>query len=342
MDARVAIVGAGSWGTTLAKVAAETHPENEVALWARDPEVCADIRATRRNPRYLTDVELPANLVATTDLEEVCERALLLVLVVPSHGFRKVAYEMGGFVTGEHALVHGTKGIEQGTFKRMSEVLREETCVRKLGVLAGPNLALEVAQRHPAGTLVASGYDEVLERAQLALHNPRYFRVYGGKDVIGAEVGGAFKNIVALAAGVVDGLGLGDNTKALLLTRGINEMARLGHVMGGKVLTFGGMAGFGDLMATCASPLSRNHQVGERQARGPTLVEITSEMRMVAEGVKTSKAVHDFGRARGLDLPIVDAVYRLVHEGVPVAQIVEELMSRPSGDEFAELSLWPR
>lgn len=330
----VGVVGAGSWGTTLAKILAENG--RRVLLWGRDPALVRELGERRENTRYLPGMTLPPLVEATGDLERVCRSCWLILLVVPSHGFRAVAREMGDHLQGEQVIVHCTKGIEQETFRRMSQVLREETCVRKIGVLSGPNLSRELAERHPAGTLVASAYEEVVQCAQQALHN-RYFRVYGGSDVIGAEVGGAFKNIIAVAAGMADGLKLGDNTKALLLTRGLSEMARFGASMGAQPLTFGGMAGIGDLIATCASPLSRNHQVGERLAQGETLAEIEQGTSMVAEGVKTTAAVHRYALAKGLDLPITRAVHMVLYERASVQTGLESLMARPTGVEFVDL-----
>ena len=335
MSEPVGVIGAGSWGTTLAKVLGDNS--RQTLLSVRRQELSDEINRTRQNSAYLPDFELPPSVEATSDLERVAETCKLLLLVVPSHGLRALAYELGNFVTGEHVVVHATKGIEEGTFKRMSEVLAEETCLRKVGVLSGPNLARELAARHPTGTLVASRYDEVYERTHRALHND-YFRVYWGKDVIGAEVGGAFKNIVALASGVAAGLGLGENTRALLLTRGMSEMARLGSAMGAEVLTFGGMAGFGDLIATCSSTLSRNFQVGMRLARGETLESIQADMRMVAEGVKTTRAVHAYATKKRLDLPIVSAVHRLLHERGDVPTLLRDLMAIPTGAEFVALT----
>ena len=331
----MAVVGSGSWGTTLAKILADSGHGG--LLWCRRKQLCQQINETHFNMEYLPGAKLPPSVTATVDLRRICDRCRFILLVVPSHGFRQVANQMGEFLTGEHIIVHATKGIEQKTHKRMSEILREETPVRKIGVLSGPNLAGEVAQGQPAGTLVASRDDEVFRCAHRALHN-HYFRVYGSHDVIGAEVAGSFKNIVAVAAGAVDGLKLGDNSKALLLTRGINEMARLGVAMGAKVLTFGGMAGIGDLMATCASPLSRNHQVGERLAKGQKVQQILDDMKMVAEGVNSTAAVHSFAERRGLDLPIVRAVHRVLYEDVKVAHVLENLMAIETGDEFRGLS----
>ena len=337
MEYSAGVVGAGSWGTTLAKILGDNG--QQTLVWAYEDEVCEEINQQHQNSRYVPDARLADCIEATNDLQRLCESCSFILMVVPSHVFRPVANQMGDHLHGEHVIIHCTKGIEQGSFKRMSQVLREETCTRKLGVLSGPNLSTELARQRPAGTLVASAFGEVVERAQGLLHN-NYFRVYSGSDVVGAEVSGAFKNIIALAAGVVDGMELGDNTKALLLTRGLNEMARYGISMGADVFTFGGMAGIGDLMATCASPLSRNHQVGERLARGETLQQIQESMFMVAEGVKTTRPVHNYCRDKALDLPIVAAVHALLYEGSSVPEAMKELMARGIGEEFEALQGW--
>lgn len=331
MDDCVGVIGSGSWGTTLAKVAAGNG--RKVLLWARRAELCDEINRTRRNQTYLPDIDLPEPLEATPDLERICKSSKLIVVVVPSHGMREIAFQLGAYLSGEHVLLHASKGIERESYKRMSEVLRDETCVRRIGVLSGPNLARELALGQPTGTLIASRYDEVVRRCQAAFNNG-YFRVYAGQDVIGAEVGGAFKNVVALASGVAAGLGLGDNTRALLITRGLAEMARLGMAMGGELATFAGMAGIGDLIATCSSTLSRNHQVGFRLARGETIEQIQAHMQMVAEGVKTTRAVQDFAKRHGLELPIVRAVHRLLYESCDIATAVSDLMATPTGMEF--------
>ncbi len=334
----VGVIGAGSWGTTLAKILGDNG--TDTLVWAFEPEVVKEINKKHSNKRYVPGAKLAKSVRATGDLAEVCNACQLILMVVPSHVFRGVANQMGDHLNGEQCIVHCTKGIERGTFKRMSQVLREETCVRKIGVLCGPNLSKELAAGNPAGTVVASKFQEVQALAQAALHS-RIFRVYSGSDVVGAEVGGAFKNIIAVAAGIVDGMGLGDNTKALLLTRGLSEMTRYGVLQGAEILTFGGMAGIGDLMATCASPLSRNHQVGERLAKGETREEIQESMFMVAEGVKTARPVHNDAVENGMDLPIVEAVYRLLYEGASVEEAITDLMSRESGPEFDEVKrLW--
>ena len=332
---KVTVIGAGSWGSTLADVLGNNG--HEVLLWARSQERCEEINQRHSNERYLPGFTLSPNITATPDLERACAHSHWILMVVPSHGLRGCARALGDFVGGEHMIVHATKGIEQESFQRMSQVLREETCVRKIGVLSGPNLAREIMRHQPAGTLVASKYREVLERSQALLHSP-YFRVYAGDDVIGAEVGGAFKNIVAVAAGVVDELGMGDNTRALLLTRGLKEMAHVGAAMGANVLTFGGLAGIGDLMCTCASPLSRNHQVGERLARGQSLEQIQAEMHMVAEGVKTTRSTFAYAGYKGLDLPIVRAVNAVIYQQRPVNEVIQDLMALPASRELVELS----
>jgi glycerol-3-phosphate dehydrogenase (NAD(P)+) len=334
----VGVVGAGNWGTTLAKIIGEN--DRQTLLWAREPEVQQSIREAHENKLFLPGYRLPDTVTPTGDLKEICERCDLIFMVVPSHVFRGVARTMGEYLQGDQMVVHCTKGIEIDSFKRMSEVLREETCLRKIGVLCGPNLAKELAERKPAGTVVASRYPEVPAAAQEVLNN-RYFRVYAGHDVVGSEVGGSFKNIVAVAAGIVDGMAMGDNTKALLLTRSLNEMARLGAAMGADLVTFGGMAGIGDLLATCASPLSRNHQVGERLGKGQSLEEIQASMLMVAEGVKTARAVHQYARSRDLELPIVRAVHQLLYEGLGVPEALEHLMAREVGREFPAQLLSP-
>lgn len=265
------VLGGGTFGTALAALL--TDQGRRIQLWVRRPEQAEEINTHHKNSRYLPDFDLPAGLVATSDLAQAVPGAPLVLMVIPSRAFRQVARQLGDSLQGDQILVHATKGIEIATFKRMSQVLREETCALKIGVLSGPNLSREIMAGHPAGSLLASRYAEVVTRTQVLFAGSR-LRLYGGQDVIGTEVGGAFKNIIALAAGLSVGLGFGSNTQALLITRGLSEMARFGVAVGADVFTFGGLAGIGDLMATCASPLSRNHQVGARLAKGEGLDEI--------------------------------------------------------------------
>jgi glycerol-3-phosphate dehydrogenase (NAD(P)+) len=332
-DLEVVVVGGGSFGTSLAHLLAQLG--RKMMLWVRRPELAAEINERHTNSRYLGDTALSASLRATTELA-AARRAPVVLVAVPSRSFREVARQLGEHLGGDQVVVHATKGIEVGTFKRMSEILREETCALKIGVVSGPNLSRELIAGQPSGALVASRY-EVVVRAFQTLFAGGTLRVYGGSDVVGTEVGGAFKNIIALAAGVGDGLGFGDNTKALVMTRGLSEMARFGVALGAEVMTFGGLAGIGDLMATCASPLSRNHQVGERLGKGEQLDAILGSMPYVAEGVTTTRAVHEWASARHLDLPIVAAVWRMLYGGTTAREAVVELMRIPVGTELAAL-----
>jgi len=330
----VLVVGGGAFGTTLAALLAEGGKTTR--LWVRRPEQAEAINRDHVNARYLPDVTLPPALEAVTDLKRHAEGVPLVLVVVPTAWFRDTVRELGEVIGGDQVVVHASKGLELATGRRMSELLREETCARKIGVLSGPNLAREIGAGHPAGALIASRYDEVVERVQGLFLGSR-FRVYGGRDVVGAELCGAFKNVIALAAGVVDGLGLGDNTKALLLTRGLSEMARFVAAEGGDPLTCGGLAGMGDLVATCGSALSRNHRFGVRLAAGETREAIEADAIQVAEGVRTTAAVHRRATAHGLDLPIVRAVHGLLYDGWSAGQALEWLMARPIGPEMAAL-----
>ncbi len=334
-DLDVLIVGGGSFGTALAVLLCETGKSLE--MWVRRKDLAEEINTKHTNSLYAKGHTLPEGVRATTDLAEVVKRTPAILMAVPSKSFREVSRAVGDTIQGDQILVHTTKGFEIETFKRMSTILREETCTLKTGVFAGPNLAGEIMARHPAGATVASHYDEVIEVIQALFKESGLIRVYGGHDVVGTEVGSAFKNIIALAAGMSDGMGFGDNTKSLLITRGLSEMARVGVCMGADVFTFGGLTGVGDLMCTCASSLSRNHQVGSRLAKGETLDEILESMTQVAEGVPTTKAVKRYADSVGLDLPIVTAVHRLLFEGWKVEDALVQLMHLPIGDELASL-----
>jgi len=330
----ILVVGGGTFGSTLATLLCENG--HRVRIWVRREEQASEINAKHTNSRYLGDFKLHENLQATNELADSVPETPIVLVAIPSKFFREVAREIGDNLEGDQILVHATKGIEIDTFKRMSDILREETCAKKIGVISGPNLAKEIIAGQPAGALVASRYDEVVEGTQ-TLFQGSWMRMYGGRDVIGTEIGGSFKNIIALAAGVANGMGLGDNTKALLITRGLSEMARFGVSLGADVFTFGGLAGIGDLMATCASPLSRNHQVGVRLAKGEKLKKIVESMNQVAEGITTTKAVFKQVQHLGLDLPIVRAVYGLLYEGWEGQKALQNLMAIPVGRELAAL-----
>ena len=329
------VVGGGRLGTALGSLVAALG--RRVVVWVRRPELAREINEEHTNARYLPKVQLSEAFEATTDLESVVRGTPVVLMTIPSQSFREVARAVGDTLEGDQIVVHATKGFEIETFKRMSQILREETCTLKVGALSGPTIAGEVAAGHPTGALLASRYDEVLEKVQ-ALFEGSHFRVYGGRDVVGTEICGAFKNVIAVAAGAVDGLQLGANTKWLIVSRGLNEMARLGTAMGGDVLTFGGLAGIGDLGATCTSPLSLSHQIGRRLASGTeSLDAILEDLPNTAEAVPTSAAVHRHATLMGLDLPIARAVYGLLHESWSVSDAMERLMSIPVGRELAKL-----
>lgn len=325
----VAVVGGGAFGTTLASILCRLG--RRVSFWAREEDVANEINRKHTNRQYLPGFDLPRNLRASTDLAEVVSGAPVVLLVVPSKFLRGVARTLS--LRPDQVLVHTAKGIEVGTGLRMSEVLRAEIPAGLIGVLSGPNLAREIMAGLPAGAVVASEEPEVARRVQ-ALFAQSTLRIYRGTDVIGVEVGGAFKNVVALAAGAVDGMNLGDNAKALLVTRGLSEMIRYGVALGADVTTFSGLAGVGDLITTCASPLSRNHQVGYRLARGETLEAVLADMAHVAEGVTTSAAIHAHAQSLGLDLHIVHAVHEVLYAGWTPRQALDWLMSNPAGPEL--------
>ena len=328
-SARVGVIGGGSWGTTLAHLAAVAG--SDVTLWVRSDAVRDRINAEHRSPAYTGETELHAGAVATTEMGEIRGCPLILV-VVPSQAFRGVAAALGDHIDGSHLVVHATKGLERETDLRMSEVLMQETCCRKIGALAGPNLSAEILAGDPAATVVASRFDDVIEAARAALASTR-FRIYGNRDVAGVEVAGALKNIIALASGFVEGMGLGVNARAALLTRGMTEMARLGRELGAEERTFSGLSGIGDMIATCSSPLSRNFTVGMELGRGRSLDGILSGLGHVAEGVHTTRVVHRFAERRGIDAPITASVHGLLDGTLSAEQVVPALMTRDVGHE---------
>jgi glycerol-3-phosphate dehydrogenase (NAD(P)+) len=330
---RIAVVGAGSWGTAVAAIAAGNVA---TTLWARRPELAARIRDEHENPAYLPGAVLPDALHATDSLEEACSGADVLVLGVPSHGLRSVLAEARPFVGNRVPVVSLAKGIEQGTLARMTEVACEvlaghdPACV---GVLTGPNLAREVASGQPTASVVAMTDAAVADEMQRIFFAPT-LRVYTNPDVVGCEMAGALKNVIAIGAGIADGLGYGDNTKAALMTRGLAELARLGVTMGGDPLTFAGLAGMGDLIATCSSPQSRNRHVGVELGKGRALDDIISEMNMVAEGVKSTIGVLELATRHSVEMPLASFVRRVLYEGARPADLVPELMLRKAKPEL--------
>lgn len=331
-EGAVAVVGAGSWGTTIAAMLAARR---ETWLWARSSEVADDVNRNHHNRRYLGDIDLPAGLRATTSMPEALAGAPLVLVAVPSHGFRLVVEGMVGVLEAGVPVVSLAKGIEEGTQRRMSEILAEVLPDNPAGALSGPNLSHEVAAGYPAATVVALPERGMAERVQALLHSST-FRVYTGTDVVGCEIAGATKNVMALAAGISDGLGFGENTRAVLITRGLAELGRLGVALGGHPLTFGGLAGIGDLVATCTSPRSRNRQVGLALGEGRPLDEVLAGMHMVAEGVRTARPLVELAAAHRIEMPIAEQVAALVEGRTSPADAVAALMDRPAKPEWAE------
>ncbi|HEY5835298.1 NAD(P)H-dependent glycerol-3-phosphate dehydrogenase [Streptomyces sp.] len=332
MTTRCAVYGTGSWGTAFAMVLADAGCQ--VSLWGRRPELVAEINATRRNPDYFPDLELPAAVTATADPAQAAADAEFVVLAVPSQSLRTNLGDWAPLLRRDAVLVSLMKGVELGTAKRMSEVIGEvaKAAPDRIAVLSGPNLAPEIAARQPAASVVACRDEEVARRFQAACHTA-YFRPYTNTDVVGCELGGAVKNVIALAVGIADGMGMGDNTKASLITRGLAETTRLGLAMGADPYTFAGLAGMGDLVATCSSPLSRNNTFGHNLGRGMSLAETIAATSQTAEGVKSCESVADLGRRHGVDMPITETVVDIVHNGKPPLVAVKELMSRSAKPE---------
>ena len=323
MSEALTVVGAGAWGTMLAQLLAH-NPALAVTLWARRTELSAQLAQTHQTP-YVPGLKLSERLSFTADLGAAADAEAVFV-AVPSRGLREVLAALPPV----RALVSGTKGLEVGTLKRPTEVIAEFQPGAALAALSGPNLVAELARGLPSSATVASGEPELAQKVQGWL-NQQAFRVYTGTDLVGLELGGALKNVIALAAGMCDGLGLGDNAKAALVTRGLAEIVRLGVSLGGKPETFYGLSGLGDLMATCSSGGSRNHQAGERFVRGETLSDLEAAQ-LTAEGIPTVRAVVAYARNRGLELPIAEAVFEVVSGKAP-ERAIQELMTRDAKAE---------
>jgi glycerol-3-phosphate dehydrogenase (NAD(P)+) len=329
---RAAVLGAGSWGTTFAKVLADAG--TDTTIWARRPAVAEAIRSGHRNEDYLPGVLLPELITATADPEEALKGADLVILAVPSQTLRANLADWAGLVGRDATLVSLIKGIELGTTKRMSQVIVETAGVPadRVAVVSGPNLAPEIAAEEPAATVVACTDADRATEVQRAI-TTSYMRPYTNTDVVGTELGGAVKNVIALACGIAHAMGFRDNTKSMLITRGLAETARLGVALGADPLTFAGLAGLGDLVGTCTSPLSRNRTFGEHLGRGETLEQARVSTRQTAEGVKSCLAIRDLARAHGVEMPITEQVERICHEGVDPRVAMRVLMSRETKPE---------
>lgn len=335
----VAVIGAGSWGTALSMVLA--YNGVKVDLLTRTKEHSDEINHKRTNSRYLKNIKLPELITANTNLQDVLENKKYIFLVVPSHAMRETAKSIRPFVNDETIIIHATKGLEIDTFKRMSEVIQEEIpelSTDKILVLSGPSHAEEVSLRLPTTVVIAGNSIKYAEEAQDLLINNN-FRVYTNSDLIGVEIAGALKNIIALGAGLTDGLEFGDNAKAALMTRGLAEIARLGIEMGANPLTFSGLAGVGDLIVTCTSQHSRNWRTGYLLGKGKSLDTILAEMGMVVEGVKTTKAAYHLSRQRNVQMPITNELYQVLFEGKQLVNAVEDLMGRVKTREIEQVTL---
>jgi glycerol-3-phosphate dehydrogenase (NAD(P)+) len=325
-----AIIGAGGWGTALAVLWSKRG--NAITLWGNDSERAAKLRATRENSEYLPGVTLPDAIRVTSDIAD-CSSADLVVFVTPSVALRSVAKRLQAANLNSGAiLLSGTKGIEHGTGMRMSEVLHETFPDHTAAVLSGPNLAVEIARGLPTAAVLGCRNHGCAEELQSYLGSER-FRIYSSDETIGIELGGALKNVFAIAAGAGDGFGLGDNSKAALVTRSLAELVRLGTAMGGNPRTFYGLSGAGDLIATCFSQLSRNRRVGERLGRGETLEQIRASTHMIAEGIPTAKSAFECARKLQIETPIIDQIYSVVHEGKRPDEAMQALLGRDQKSE---------
>lgn len=335
---KVAVIGAGSWGTALAFLLGEKGLS--VALWARGAESAAAIDADRCNRRYLPDVTLPETVRVTADLKQAADGAEAVVMVIPSHAMRETAARLAGFINRDTLVISAAKGLEIQSLKRMSEVIAEEMpfAADNIVALSGPNHAEEVGKRKPSATVVASASRQAAEAAQELFICP-YLRVYTNPDVAGVELGGALKNIIALGAGISDGLGCGDNARAALMTRGLAEIARLGMALESQAPTFAGLAGIGDLIVTCTSQHSRNRRAGLLLAQGKSVRELESSINMVVEGVRSTRAAYELSLRHGVEMPITAQIHQVLYEGTSPRDAVVKLMTRSRTHEMEEVSV---
>ena len=331
---RISVIGAGSFGTAMAVAAARAG--NEVVLWAHDPQVAQTIRDTGENPDYLAGVQLADAIRPTNDLVEAAQFSDTLFMVVPSHHYREVLTKLRPHLAGTARVISGTKGIENESLAAMSAVSREVLGdqLAAFAVLSGPTFAIETAKGIPSVAVVASRNVEFAQQVQHAMSSPS-FRLYHSEDVTGVELAGSLKNVIAIAAGVLEGLGLGANTNAALITRGLREMTRLGIVLGGTLETFAGLAGMGDLVLTCTGALSRNRTVGVQLGKGRTLDDILRDAKFVAEGIKTTKSAQQLAERHQIEMPITREMHRVLYEGESPQGGIQRLMTRALKSEFA-------
>ena len=326
---KISVIGAGAWGTTLSILAAEN--KHTITIWSYEEDVAKSINELRENKKYLNGFQLSQNIDSTIDIKKAASSDII-ILSTPSQYLRETLRNFSRFIKKDALIISAVKGLEIETQKRMSEVIKEELPCEKITVISGPNISKEIARGLPAATVAASADIENAKLVQQILNSSR-FRVYTNTDVTGTELGGALKNVIAIAAGVADGLMLGNNAKSALMVRGITEIMRLGVAMGGKSETFGGLSGIGDLITTCESTLSRNHQVGVEIAKGRKLKDIIMKMYDVAEGVPTSKAAREISRKLKIEIPITEEVYSVLYEGKDPFKAISSLMQRELKNE---------
>jgi len=327
MPTKIAVLGSGAMATACSILLAE-HEDQSVAMWARNPQYAEQIQRTRENQRLLPGVRLPDKLQVSADLPSVLADAEFLVVAIPTQYLRSTLKNIRSSLTQPRPVVSVVKGLENGTFLRPSEIIADVLGIRAVVALSGPSHAEEIARGMPA-TLVAAGADLALARQVQRMFNTPRFRVYTNLDLIGVELAAALKNVIAVAAGISDGLGYGDNAKSALMTRGLVEMTRFGLRFGAEAATFSGLAGIGDLITTCISPFGRNRSVGQRLGKGETLAQILSTMEAVAEGVATARSVYEIAEQEGIDVPIMTEVYRVLFENKSPKEATNSLMLRP-------------
>jgi glycerol-3-phosphate dehydrogenase (NAD(P)+) len=326
----IAVIGAGSWGTTLANLLAEKG--YDVSLWAHEKELVDEIKRTGINDIYMPGIPLASNIEATSSIEEAVQHARYILNVVPTQFTRAVFSEAVKFIPEDADIISASKGVEHGSLMTVSSILKDITG-RNIAVLSGPSFAAEVVKKMPAAVTVATDDHDTGLLLQ-DVFNTDYFRVYTNSDVLGVELGGALKNVMAIASGICDGLGLGASTRAALITRGLAEMIRLGGAMGARDKTFSGLSGLGDLVLTCTGTLSRNYTVGYKLGRGEKLSDILSSMKMVAEGVATSKSAYDLAKKNNVEMPIIEQIYQVINESKIPVDAVHELMTRSLKSEY--------
>ncbi len=337
MNTQLSVIGAGSWGTAMAVLLAKKG--HNIKLWVRRNELLNELRQNRINSAYLPDVELPDSIYVTDDIIDCCSGSEVVVIATPSHTVRETVTTLRGALNKSQIIVNLAKGIENESLLRMSEVIEEIFPENRVSIMSGPCHAEEVAKDIPTAIVSTAKDRSTAEYIQDMFMTPR-FRVYTNPDMIGVELGGALKNIIALGAGIIDGLGYGDNTKAALMTRGIVEMARLGEALGAYRLTFGGLSGIGDLIVTCTSMHSRNRKAGIALGQGKSLDEILGGSSMVVEGIKTTRSAYHLAKKQGVEMPITEEIYKLLYEGASVKDAVENLMMRARTHEIEDITVF--